>query len=75
MVDKDLLRKEREAKLKAELEKTAEKERKQAEQEAKDAAKEAQKKIPPSELFKNETDKYSKFDNKVCIFCFGVNLP
>ncbi|XP_041367075.1 cysteine--tRNA ligase, cytoplasmic-like [Gigantopelta aegis] len=28
------------------------------------AAKEAQKKIPPSEMFKSETDKYSKFDDR-----------
>lgn len=48
-----------------EQEKAAEKERKKAEQAAKDAVKEAQKKIPPSDMFKSETDKYSKFDNKV----------
>lgn len=29
------------------------------------AAKEEQKKIPPSQLFLSETDKYSKFDDKV----------
>ena len=35
----------------------------------KQAAKDAQNKIPPSELFKKETDKYSAFDDKVsCIF-------
>ena len=28
-------------------------------------AKEAKKKIPPTEMFKSETDKYSKFDDKV----------
>lgn len=60
-----MLKKEREMKLKAEQEKAAEKERKRAEQAAKDAAKEAQKKVPPSEMFKSETDKYSKFDDKV----------
>merc|ERR1719482_963059 len=37
---------------------------KKAEAAAKAAALEAQKKIPPSELFKGETDKYSKFDDK-----------
>jgi hypothetical protein len=30
------------------------------------AEKDAQKKIPPSELFTSQTDKYSKFDDKVC---------
>ena len=29
------------------------------------ATKDAQKKIAPSELFRNETDKYSQFDDKV----------
>lgn len=32
------------------------------------AAKEAQRRIPPWEMFKNETDKYSEFDDKVGIF-------
>lgn len=65
LVDREILKKEREIKLKVEQEKAAEKERKKAEQTAKDAAKEAQKRIPPSDMFKSETDKYSKFDNKV----------
>ena len=29
------------------------------------AEKEALKKVPPSDLFRHETDKYSKFDDKV----------
>jgi len=29
------------------------------------AEKEALKKLPPSDLFRHETDKYSKFDDKV----------
>jgi len=29
------------------------------------AEKEALKKVPPSDLFRQETDKYSKFDEKV----------
>jgi len=29
------------------------------------AEKEAQKKVPPSDLFRHETDKYSQFDEKV----------
>merc|ERR1712130_1098287 len=41
-----------------------EKEDKKAEAAAKAAALEAQKKIPPSQLFTSETDKYSKFDEK-----------
>lgn len=65
LVDKDTLLKEREAKKKAELEKTAEKERKKAELAAAQANKEALRKIPPSELFKAEIDKYSKFDENV----------
>ncbi|CAG9859419.1 unnamed protein product [Phyllotreta striolata] len=58
LVDRETLLREREAKKEAEREKMAEKERKKKEQ----AAKEELKKIPPSELFRRETDKYSKFD-------------
>ena len=49
----------------AELEKKLEKERKKAELAAAQAAKEEQKKISPLEMFKIETDKYSKFDEMV----------
>lgn len=56
--------KEREEKKRVEKEKAAEKEKKLALQ----AEKEAQKKIPPSELFKREMNKYSKFDEKVGSF-------
>ncbi|KAF2905309.1 hypothetical protein ILUMI_00863 [Ignelater luminosus] len=63
LVDKETLLKEKEAKKQAELEKLKEKEKKKAEQAAAQAAKEAQKKIPPTEMFKAETDKYSKFDS------------
>lgn len=45
--------------------KRKEKELKKQKAEVEKAAKEAQKRIPPSELFKKETDKYSKFDAKV----------
>uniref|UniRef100_V5G3B3 Cysteine--tRNA ligase, cytoplasmic n=1 Tax=Anoplophora glabripennis TaxID=217634 RepID=V5G3B3_ANOGL len=62
LVDRDTLLKEREAKKKAELEKAAERERKRAELAAAQANKEALRKIPPTELFKSEVDKYSKFD-------------
>ncbi|CAH1163262.1 unnamed protein product [Phaedon cochleariae] len=62
LVDKDTLLKEREAKKKAENEKAEEKEKKRMELAAAAAAKEALKKIPPSQMFRSETDKYSKFD-------------
>ncbi|XP_013786012.1 cysteine--tRNA ligase, cytoplasmic-like isoform X1 [Limulus polyphemus] len=64
LVDKETLLKEREMKLKAEEEKRLEKERKKQQQLEAQAAKDAQRKIPPWELFKLETDKYSKFDEK-----------
>merc|ERR1719369_169828 len=48
----------------AEEKKKAEKAKKKAEAEAKQAELEAKKRIKPSEMFKNETDKYSKFDEK-----------
>lgn len=65
LVDKAELLKEREAKKQMEEKKRLEKEKKKAEAAAKQAALEEQKKIPPSEMFKKETDKYSKFDDKV----------
>lgn len=61
LVDRDTLLKEKEEKKRIEREKAAEKEKKLALQAEKDAL----KKIPPSELFKRETNKYSKFDEKV----------
>lgn len=60
LVDRDTLLKEREEKLKKEELKRLEKEKKKQEMEAKIA----QEKIPPWELFKKETDKYSQFDDK-----------
>lgn len=65
LVNKEELLKEKEAKKKLELEKTLEKERKKAEAAAAAAAKEAQRKIPPSDMFRLEKDKYSQFDEKV----------
>lgn len=62
LVDKDTLLREREEKLRIERKKAEEKEKKLAQL----AEKEAQRKIPPTEMFKKETDKYSKFDDKVC---------
>lgn len=70
LVDKEILLREKEQKKQAELEKAAEKERKKAEAAAAQAAKDAQKKIPPSELFKSETDKYSKFDENVSLYYY-----
>ena len=37
------------------------------------AAKEAKAKIPPWEMFKQETDKYSKFDEQVCFIKIFVS--
>ena len=65
LVNKEVLLKEREQKKRLEAEKAVEKERKKAEEMAAAAAKEAQKRIPPTEMFKGETDKYSKFDENV----------
>ena len=61
LVDKNELMKEREEKRLAEEKKKA----KIEEMKRQNEAKEAKKKIPPSEMFKSETDKYSKFDDKV----------
>ncbi|XP_039294913.1 cysteine--tRNA ligase, cytoplasmic isoform X3 [Nilaparvata lugens] len=63
-VDKEQLLREKEAKKKQELEKAAEKERKRKEQEELQAKKDAEKRIPPSEMFRAQTDKYSKFDDQ-----------
>ncbi|XKL66922.1 hypothetical protein PGB90_010342 [Kerria lacca] len=59
-IDPDTLLREKEEKEKVERKKTEEKEKKLALQ----AEKEALKKIPPADIFKKETDKYSKFDDK-----------
>jgi len=64
LVDKEELKKEKEEKLAMEERKRLEKEAKKAEAAAKAAALEAQKKIPPGELFRNETTKYSQWDDK-----------
>ncbi|XP_078051220.1 cysteine--tRNA ligase, cytoplasmic [Augochlora pura] len=63
LINKEEVLREKECKKKLELEKAQEKERRKAEAAAAAAAKEAQKKIPPTEMFKLEKDKYSKFDN------------
>lgn len=64
LVDRETLLKEREMKLKLEEEKRKEKEMAKKAMLEIQAAKEAQKKIPPWEMFKGETDKYSEFDDK-----------
>ncbi|XP_037302577.1 cysteine--tRNA ligase, cytoplasmic-like [Manduca sexta] len=60
LVSKEELAKEREEKKRLE----AEKQKKKQELLEAQRAKEEQKKIPPSEMFKKETDKYSQFDDK-----------
>ena len=67
LVDKNELMKEKEEKRLAEEKKKAEKDRKKAEAEAKQAELEAKRKIKPQDMFKGETDKYSKFDDKVSL--------
>lgn len=63
LVSKEEIMKEREEKQRLE----AEKQRKKQELLETQRAKEEQKKIPPEEMFRKETDKYSKFDDKVII--------
>jgi len=65
LVGRESLLHEKEAKKVAEAAKAAKKERKKAE---KAAVRDAQKKINPQEMFLSETDKYSKFDDKVWNF-------
>ncbi|XP_035209990.1 cysteine--tRNA ligase, cytoplasmic-like [Stegodyphus dumicola] len=64
LVDPEELSKEKKIKERLEAEKMLEKERKKQEQEALKAAREAMKKVPPSEMFKSMSDKYSQFDEK-----------
>eukprot|EP00057_Strongylocentrotus_purpuratus_P008029 XP_011662503.1 PREDICTED: cysteine--tRNA ligase, cytoplasmic isoform X2 [Strongylocentrotus purpuratus] len=64
LVGRDVLMKERElAKQQAEEKRKKKEEAKKREQE-KQAAKEAQGRIPPQEMFRKETDKYSAFDDR-----------
>lgn len=60
LVSKEELAREKEEKRRIE----AEKQRKKQELLEAQKAKEEQKKIPPTEMFKRETEKYSKFDDK-----------
>ena len=50
------------------MKKRLEKEKKKAKAEAKAAELEAKRRVKPSEMFLSETDKYSKFDDKVIVF-------
>lgn len=62
LVDREVLLREREAKRIADAERLAEKQRKQEAAAQLLAAKEAQKRINPQEMFLNEKEKYSQFD-------------
>jgi cysteinyl-tRNA synthetase len=64
LVNRESLLHEKEVKKNAEEAKAAEKESKKAEQ----AERDAQRKINPREMFLLETDKYSRFDDKVWNF-------
>ena len=72
LVDREELRREKEARKRLEAEKAAEKEKKKAEAAAAAAVKDALRKIPPSELFKKETDKYSEFDENVRFYALRL---
>ena len=71
LVDKKELLLERKRIKEQEEKKRLEKTKKKAEADAKQAALNAIRKIPPFEMFKSETDKYSKFDDKVKNFTFA----
>uniref|UniRef100_A0A8D2GG80 Cysteine--tRNA ligase, cytoplasmic n=1 Tax=Theropithecus gelada TaxID=9565 RepID=A0A8D2GG80_THEGE len=62
LVDRNTLLKEREEKRQVEEEKRKKKEEAARRKQEQEAAKLAKMKIPPSEMFLSETDKYSKFD-------------
>lgn len=67
LVDRETLLRERDAKKQAEAQKQALKEKKRQEAAAAAAALEAQRKINPKEMFLQETDKYSAFDERVSL--------
>ncbi|XP_043915332.1 cysteine--tRNA ligase, cytoplasmic [Protopterus annectens] len=62
LVDKETLLKEKEEKKKAEEEKKRKKEEASRKKQEQEAAKLAKMKVPPSEMFKCEMDKFSQFD-------------
>ncbi|KAM4744302.1 cysteine--tRNA ligase, cytoplasmic isoform 2-T2 [Anableps anableps] len=62
LVDKETLLKEKEEKKKMEEEKKRKKEEAARKKQEQEMAKLAKMKVPPCEMFRSETDKYSKFD-------------
>ncbi|XP_072171919.1 cysteine--tRNA ligase, cytoplasmic-like [Diadema setosum] len=64
LVDRDILMKERELARQQAEEKRRKKEEAKKKELEKQAAKEAQRRIPPQDMFRKETDKYSQFDDK-----------
>ncbi|XP_023374084.1 cysteine--tRNA ligase, cytoplasmic isoform X2 [Otolemur garnettii] len=62
LVDRDTLLKEREEKKRVEEEKRKKKEEAARRKQEQEVAKLAKMKVPPSEMFLSESDKYSKFD-------------
>ncbi|KAG7468378.1 hypothetical protein MATL_G00142280 [Megalops atlanticus] len=62
LVDRETLLREKEEKRKAEEEKRRKKEEAAKKKQEQEMAKLAKMKIPPSEMFRSETDKYSRFD-------------
>ncbi|KAJ8390902.1 hypothetical protein AAFF_G00098220 [Aldrovandia affinis] len=62
LVDRETLLREKEEKKKMEEEKQKKKEEAARKRKEQEAAKLAKMKIPPCEMFRSETDKYSKFD-------------
>ncbi|XP_010329458.1 cysteine--tRNA ligase, cytoplasmic isoform X5 [Saimiri boliviensis] len=69
LVDRNTLIKEKEEKRRVEEEKRKKKEEAARRKQEQEAAKLAKMKIPPSEMFLSETDKYSKFDENVSMVC------
>ena len=65
LVGREALLKEREEKTRQEQQKKLEKERRRLEQLKVEAEREAQRRIPPHQMFRGDTDKYSKWDDKV----------
>uniref|UniRef100_A0A8C9YZ90 cysteine--tRNA ligase n=1 Tax=Sander lucioperca TaxID=283035 RepID=A0A8C9YZ90_SANLU len=63
LVDKETLLKEREEKKQMEEEKKRKKEEAARKKQEQEMAKLAKMKVPPCEMFRTETDKYSKFDD------------
>ncbi|XP_061563677.1 cysteine--tRNA ligase, cytoplasmic-like [Cololabis saira] len=63
LVDKETLLREKEEKMKMEEEKRMKKEEAARRKQEQENAKVSKMKIPPSEMFRSETDKYSSFDD------------